>query len=194
MRRMPPAPSGRRSPSSASSPRSARCRWRRAATAWPSASRRPMIGDPVLWRLLEDRGAAALRRDEASRYAIIERSARLKLDDLRAGPLRDRRATHAEPRPHHWPRTRDRERLSAEAWRCGRARHAGCRSHLRVDAVLTRISRARLDDLLGSLGYTLRHSFDESGRPLRDARDKKRAHGPAAMDPPHGDRPGDRGR
>ncbi|MBW3613385.1 MAG: AAA family ATPase, partial [Chloroflexi bacterium] len=38
-----------------------------------------LIGDPALWRLLEDRGRRALQRDEPARYAIIERSARLKL-------------------------------------------------------------------------------------------------------------------
>jgi 3-dehydroquinate synthetase len=38
-----------------------------------------LIGDPDLWRLVETRGRAALRRDEAARFAIIDRSVRLKL-------------------------------------------------------------------------------------------------------------------
>jgi shikimate kinase / 3-dehydroquinate synthase len=38
-----------------------------------------LIGDPVLWRLVETRGRAALRHDIAARYAIIDRSVQLKL-------------------------------------------------------------------------------------------------------------------
>jgi 3-dehydroquinate synthetase/shikimate kinase len=38
-----------------------------------------IIGDPVLWRLVETRGRAALRDDVAARYAIIDRSVQLKL-------------------------------------------------------------------------------------------------------------------
>ncbi|MGH2416818.1 MAG: shikimate kinase, partial [Candidatus Limnocylindria bacterium] len=36
-----------------------------------------LIGDPVLWRLIEERGRQAIRTDEPARYAILERSARL---------------------------------------------------------------------------------------------------------------------
>ncbi len=38
-----------------------------------------LIGDPVLWRLVETRGHESLRNDEAARYAIIDRSVQLKL-------------------------------------------------------------------------------------------------------------------
>jgi 3-dehydroquinate synthetase len=38
-----------------------------------------LIGDPVLWRLVETRGRASLNKDEAARYAIIDRSVQLKL-------------------------------------------------------------------------------------------------------------------
>jgi shikimate kinase / 3-dehydroquinate synthase len=38
-----------------------------------------LIGDPGLLRLIEARGRASLRHDEPARYAILERSARVKL-------------------------------------------------------------------------------------------------------------------
>jgi 3-dehydroquinate synthetase len=38
-----------------------------------------LIGDPALWTLIEERGEAALGEDEAARYAIVERAARVKL-------------------------------------------------------------------------------------------------------------------
>ena len=38
-----------------------------------------LIGDPVLWRMVETRGRDSLQRDEAARYAIIDRSVQLKL-------------------------------------------------------------------------------------------------------------------
>ncbi len=38
-----------------------------------------LIGDRVLWHLIETRGRAALRNDQAARYAIIDRSVQLKL-------------------------------------------------------------------------------------------------------------------
>ncbi|HYI66315.1 MAG TPA: bifunctional shikimate kinase/3-dehydroquinate synthase, partial [Candidatus Limnocylindrales bacterium] len=46
-----------------------------------------IIGDPSLWRLLEERGANALRTDEAGRYAILERSASLKLGVCQRDPF-----------------------------------------------------------------------------------------------------------
>jgi 3-dehydroquinate synthetase len=41
-----------------------------------------LIGDPALWRLIGERGPAAVRTrdpDEAARYAVVERSVRVKL-------------------------------------------------------------------------------------------------------------------
>jgi 3-dehydroquinate synthetase/shikimate kinase len=38
-----------------------------------------IIGDPALWHLVETRGRASLGKDEAARYAIIDRSVQLKL-------------------------------------------------------------------------------------------------------------------
>ena len=46
-----------------------------------------LIGDPGLWRLIESRGRASLREDEAARYAIIERSVRLKLSVCERDPF-----------------------------------------------------------------------------------------------------------
>jgi shikimate kinase/3-dehydroquinate synthase len=46
-----------------------------------------LVGDPGLWHLIESRGPASLRDDEAARYAIIERSARLKLAICQRDPF-----------------------------------------------------------------------------------------------------------
>ena len=46
-----------------------------------------LIGDPALWALVERRGKAALRDDEAARYAIIDRSVQLKLDVVDRDPF-----------------------------------------------------------------------------------------------------------
>ncbi len=46
-----------------------------------------IIGDPALWQLVETRGRAALRDDEAARYAIIDRSVQLKLDVVDRDPF-----------------------------------------------------------------------------------------------------------
>lgn len=48
-----------------------------------------LIGDAALWRLIEERGVAALRTqrpDEAARYAIVERSVRVKLGIVARDP------------------------------------------------------------------------------------------------------------
>lgn len=52
---------------------------RHARNGLVEAMKAGLIADPALWRLIEDRGAAAIRGDEAARYAIIERAARVKL-------------------------------------------------------------------------------------------------------------------
>ncbi len=46
-----------------------------------------IIGDDELWRLIGERGPGALRDDEAARYAITERAARVKLGIVASDPF-----------------------------------------------------------------------------------------------------------
>ena len=46
-----------------------------------------LIGDVGLWQLVESRGRAALAEDEAARFAIIDRSVRLKLGVVDRDPF-----------------------------------------------------------------------------------------------------------
>jgi 3-dehydroquinate synthetase len=135
-----------------------------------------MIGDPVLWRLIEERGAAALRRDEASRYAIIERSARLKLAICARDPFEmgERRVLNLGHTIGH-----ALEIESGYSLKHGAAVVLGMRS---VAAIAARRGAdpelaGRLDVLVGSLGYKTHHSFDDSAVRSAMRRDKKRAAG-----------------
>jgi shikimate kinase / 3-dehydroquinate synthase len=132
-----------------------------------------LIGDPALWSLLERRGRAALRTDEAARYAILERSARLKMAVCERDPFEagERRTLNLGHTIGHALEVESRYRLAH-----GSAVALGMRAVVAVaaqrggDADLP----ARLDELLGSLGFGLRHQFDAAA--VRDAMqsDKKR--------------------
>lgn len=135
-----------------------------------------MIGDPVLWRLIEERGTAALRRDEAARYAIIERSARLKLaicarDPFEAGERRKLNLGHTIGHAL--------EIESGYRLKHGAAVALGMRAVATIAGGrgASRIVAERLDHLLHALGYQLHHAFDEAA--VRDAmrKDKKREAG-----------------
>ena len=135
-----------------------------------------MIGDPVLWRLLEERGAAALRRDEASRYAIIERSARLKLAITHRDPFEtgERRVLNLGHTIGHALEIESGYRLKhGAAVALGMRAVAAIAAGRGADADLPK----RLDDLLGSLGYRLRVAFDEGVVRAAMKRDKKRRGG-----------------
>jgi len=62
---------------------------RQARNGLAEAVKAALIGDVALWRLIEERGRAALRHDEAARYAIIERAARVKLAIVERDPFED---------------------------------------------------------------------------------------------------------
>jgi len=135
-----------------------------------------MIGDPVLWRLIEDRGAAALRRDEASRYAIIERSARLKLAICGRDPFEtgERRTLNLGHTIGHALEIESGYRLKhGAAVALGMRAVAAISAGRGAEPDLVR----RLDDLLGSLGYRLHHEFDEAAVRTAMRRDKKREAG-----------------
>ena len=141
-----------------------------------------IIGDPWLWTLLEQRGEAALGTDdgspadEAARYAMVERSMRLKLgvvdrDPFEAGERRTLNLGHTlghalEIESHyHLPH--------------GQAVVLGLRAVTAIAEV--RGAEAglgeRIDGLLHRLGYRLHRSFDRAA--VRDAlgSDKKRIRG-----------------
>jgi 3-dehydroquinate synthetase len=135
-----------------------------------------MIGDPVLWRLIEDRGAAALRRDEASRYAIIERSARLKLAICGRDPFEtgERRTLNLGHTIGHALEIESGYKLKhGAAVALGMRAVAAIAAGRGADPDLV----GRQDDLLGSLGYRLHHAFDEAGVRTAMRRDKKRDRG-----------------
>jgi 3-dehydroquinate synthetase len=135
-----------------------------------------MIGDPVLWRLIEEDGAAALRRDEASRYAIIERSARLKLaicarDPFETGERRTLNLGHTIGHALEIESGYDLKHGAAVA--LGMRAVSAISASRGADPDLA----ARLDSLLGSLGYRLHRAFDESAVRTAMRSDKKRLAG-----------------
>ena len=135
-----------------------------------------LIGDPALWRLIEDRGRAALRNDEAARYAILERSARLKLDVCDRDPYEagERRTLNLGHTIGHALEVESRYRLPH-----GAAVALGMRA---VAAIAARRGAdpdmaSRLDALLEDLGFRLTHPFDTAAVRTAMTTDKKRRAG-----------------
>lgn len=135
-----------------------------------------LIGDAALWRLLEDRGRAALADDEPARYAIVERTARLKLDVCARDPFEagERRTLNLGHTAGHGLEVASGYRL-----RHGSAVALG----LRVAATLAAGRGAdpdlapRLDALLRHLGFRLTTTFDADAVRAAMRGDKKRAAG-----------------
>jgi shikimate kinase / 3-dehydroquinate synthase len=135
-----------------------------------------LIGDSTLWKLIEDRGAAALRNDEAARYAIIERSARLKLDVCARDPFEagERRTLNLGHTIGHALEVESGYRLQH-----GAAVALGMRA---VTAIAARRGAddelpSRLDTVLASLGFLLTRQFDAEAVRAATLSDKKRLHG-----------------
>ena len=135
-----------------------------------------LIGDGALWRLIESHGRAALRDDEAARYAILERSARLKLAVCARDPFEadERRTLNLGHTIGH----------ALEVESTYRLRHgAAVALGLRAAAVIAAgrgadpVLSERLDALLTTLGFRLTRGFDAdtARRALRT--DKKRRSG-----------------
>ena len=135
-----------------------------------------LIGDVALWRLIEERGAAALRTDEAARYAIIERSARLKLAVCERDPFEagERRTLNLGHTVGHALEVESRYRL-----RHGAAVALGLRAAAHIAARRDAGGElpARLDELLASLGFRLTHRFDQAKVRNAMLADKKRLDG-----------------
>jgi 3-dehydroquinate synthetase len=132
-----------------------------------------LIGDPALWTLIEARGRSALRDDEAARYAIIERSARLKLAVCERDPFEagERRTLNLGHTLGHALEVESRYRLPH-----GAAVALGMRA---VAAIAARRGAdqdlpARLDALLANLGFRLTRDFDAAAVRSAMATDKKR--------------------
>ena len=135
-----------------------------------------LIGDQAMWSLLEARGRAALRGDEPARYAIVERSARLKLGVCDRDPYEtgERRTLNLGHTIGHALEIESGYRL---------AHGAAVALGMRAVAVIAAGRggdpelAARLDSLLVDLGYATGRAFDQ--RRVRDAMlgDKKRSAG-----------------
>ncbi len=135
-----------------------------------------LIGDPVLWDLLEHRGRAALRADEATRYAIVERSARLKLGVCERDPFEagERRTLNLGHTIGHALEIESRYRLPhGAAVALGLRAVAAVAAGRGADADLA----PRLDSLLAGLGFALNRAFDAEAVERALLGDKKRRAG-----------------
>jgi shikimate kinase/3-dehydroquinate synthase len=135
-----------------------------------------LVGDATLWRLIEDRGRAAMARDEEARYAIIERAARVKMAIVERDPfeLDERRTLNLGHTIGHALEIVSNYRLPHGAavalGLCAAAQLGAVRGG---DPGLPQ----RLAALLGELGFATRHAADPGA--VRDAlgADKKRRSG-----------------
>lgn len=135
-----------------------------------------IIGDAALWRLLEDRGRAALRSDEPARYAILERSARLKLGVCQRDPFEagERRTLNLGHTIGHALEIESGYRLAhGAAIALGMRAVAAIAAGRGADPDLA----PRLEALLGDLGFTLRRAFDPARVRAAMLGDKKRRAG-----------------
>ncbi|MEA2650406.1 MAG: shikimate kinase / 3-dehydroquinate synthase [Chloroflexota bacterium] len=132
-----------------------------------------IIGDVALWRLLEERGADALRTDEPARYAILERSARLKLGVCERDPFEtgERRTLNLGHTLGHALEIESRYRLPhGAAVALGMRAVAAIAASRGADPELA----PRLDVLLDWLGFALRRPFDPAAVRSAMLGDKKR--------------------
>jgi len=135
-----------------------------------------LIGDEELWRLIEGRGRAALGADEAARYAIVERSARLKLEVCGRDPYEDgeRRTLNLGHTIGHALEVESGYRLAhGAAVALGMRAVAAIAARRGADADLAH----RLDVVLDHLGFRMTRAFDPSVVRRAMTADKKRRAG-----------------
>jgi shikimate kinase / 3-dehydroquinate synthase len=135
-----------------------------------------LIGDAELWRLLESRGRAALRGDESARYAIVERSARLKLGVCERDPFEsgERRTLNLGHTIGHALEVESLYRLPhGSAVALGMRAVAAIAAGRGADSDLP----DRLDALLGTLGFRMTRAFDADAVRGAMRGDKKRRGG-----------------
>ena len=136
-----------------------------------------LIGDPLLWQLVETRGVAALSgEDPAAAYAMTERAARVKLTIVERDPFEtgERRLLNLGHTVGH-----ALEIESGYTLAHGAAVALGLRA---VARIATRRGAqadlaARLDSTLSVLGFDLRRSFDHTAVIAALGSDKKRVRG-----------------
>ncbi len=142
-----------------------------------------VIGDPWLWQLLETRGDAALGSDdpdtevdEAARYAMVERSMRLKLGVVDRDPFEqgERRTLNLGHTLGHALEIESDYRLPH-----GQAVVLGMRAVTAIAEGRGAVPHLaeRIDDLLARLGYTLTRTFDVRAVKSALGTDKKRVAG-----------------
>ncbi len=138
-----------------------------------------LIGDPELWRLMEERGVAALRTrdpDEAARYAIVELSVRLKLRIVANDPYEsgERRTLNLGHTLGHALEIESGYRLPH-----GQAVVLGIRAVAAIaeSRGADRGLADRIDTLLATLGFALHRGFDPSVVRQALQGDKKRRRG-----------------
>ncbi len=135
-----------------------------------------LIGDPGLWQLVEERGRAALRDDEAARFAIIDRSVRLKLGVVDRDPFEagERRTLNLGHTLGHALEIESGYRLPhGQAVVLGLRAVATIAAGRGADADLAE----RIDGVVASLGFRLRRSFDAAAVKRALGSDKKRRRG-----------------
>lgn len=135
-----------------------------------------LIGDPALWGLIETRGRAALTTDEAARYAIVERAARLKLGVVDRDPFErgERRALNLGHTLGHALEIESRYRLPhGQAVVLGLRAVAAIAEGRGMESGLCE----RIDQLVTSLGYARVRRFDPVTVRNALGSDKKRVRG-----------------
>jgi 3-dehydroquinate synthetase len=135
-----------------------------------------LIGDPAAWALVETRGRAALAGDEAARYALVERAARLKLEIVDRDPFEggERRELNLGHTLGHALEIESGYRLAH-----GQAVVLGLRAValMAAERGAERGLAERIDSVIAGLGYARRRRFDPAV--VKDALrgDKKRHKG-----------------
>ncbi|CAN5834754.1 hypothetical protein BH24CHL6_BH24CHL6_14920 [soil metagenome] len=136
-----------------------------------------LIGDPMLWQLVEERGPAALAGDDPGVvFALTERAARLKLEIVARDPYEngERRVLNLGHTLGHALEVESGYVLAhGEAVGLGLRAVAAIAAQRGADPGLGE----RIDAVLEALGFPLRRRFDPAAvvRALRG--DKKREHG-----------------
>jgi 3-dehydroquinate synthetase len=136
-----------------------------------------LIGDEQLWRLVEERGVAALDGSApAAAYAMTERAARLKLDIVDRDPYEngERRRLNLGHTIGHALEVESGYALAhGEAVALGLRAVAAIAANRGAEPAL----RERIDDVLNALGFPLRRVFDPAAVTRALTSDKKRVRG-----------------
>lgn len=135
-----------------------------------------LIGDPALWALVESRGRASLRKDEAARYAAVERAVRLKLGVVERDPFEsgERRNLNLGHTLGHALEIESGYRLPH-----GQAVVLGLRAVASIAAGRGAEPdlAERIDSVISELGYPLHRDFDPVAVRTALGSDKKRHKG-----------------